>query len=192
MDRTQSFEEKAKELRKSLETDGMGGRVWTVPWFGSPYAVSVRGVADERGIEAAPALSVVLMEYVRNGGIGKEDSSPWISYRECRGAGPLMGYFHENTGKTLERAFAGRSDALKAVATALGGEVLEDDRGFDLTLRFEALPGIPVLLRFNDDDEGFPASCGIMFRESSQDVLDIRSLGVIGTWLTGKLIGMAC
>lgn len=65
---------------------------------------------------------------------------------------------------------------------------MNEDVSFDLSLLFEALPGVPVLLRFNDRDDSFAATCQILFKASSEKILGIHSLGVIGTYLTGSLI----
>jgi hypothetical protein len=187
-----SFDEKVQALKKDLASfdTGHSGRRWQVPFFGEPYTVSERGVVNASGQAANPAISAVLIEYVLNGGqpIDCASDPHWIGYRECRGAGPLMGYFQENTGKTLERTFAENLDALKHAALRLGSTVVSDDGSFDLSLRFEALSGLPVLLRFNDQDMTFPAACQVLFPESAQSLLDIRCLGVIGTYLTGRLI----
>ena len=189
-----SFEEKAQELKKVLaaRNGGDGLQTFRVPFFGDVHTVGAERVTNSRGEEVTTAVAVLLMTWVIQGSIKAEDSTPtWIGFKECRGAGPLMGYFQENTAKTLERSFEGQVDRLKAAALTLGAEVVHGDPGFDLSLVFRALPGLPVLLRFSDREDGMPANCQILFPESAQDRLDIRCLGVIGTWLTGGLISRA-
>lgn len=189
---TWSFDDDARKLQRdlvSLDADGKD-RTLRVPFYDRVYSVSRHGVFDRAGKPANPAVSVVVMSHVLASNHGEEGAeSVWISYRECRGAGPLMGYFHENTGKTLERTFAGNMDALKTTGLRLGAEIVDDGGLFDLSLRFQALPELPVLLRFNDQDPPFPASCRILFPDFAQDRLDIRCLGVLGTYLAGSLIG---
>lgn len=189
---TWSFEDKARQLQQELASfdSGNDDRICRVPFFCDVHAVSGQGVADSRGNPVTPAISVILMEYVLSGkDAGAKPSGPaWISFRECRGAGPLMGYFQENTAKTLMRTFAGNLDALKAAGLSLGGEIIHGGASFDLSIQFHALPDVPVLLRFNDQDPPFPATCQILFPESAQNRLSIKSLGAIGTYLTGRLI----
>ena len=187
-----SFEEKAQELKKVLaaRNSGDGLQTFRVPFFGDVHTVGPERVTNNRNEEVTSAVAVLLMTWVLRDKAEPEDRPPvWIGFRECREAGPLMGYFQENTAKTLERSFEGQMDGLKAAALALGSEVVHGDPGFDLSLVFRAFPGLPVLLRFSDREDGMPASCQILFPESAQDRLDIRCLGVIGTWLTGGLIG---
>jgi|GEM_PF-963398 len=190
-----SFDEKARILaqcfhdRFNASSNGAtSDQEFEVAFFRKAYTVSHSGVHDPDGHMANPAISVLLMEYLLNKGEQTPESSPWISFRECSGAGPLMGHFHENTVKTIERTFAGRLNSLKESGQKLGGDVLNEDVSFDLSLLFEALPGVPVLLRFNDRDDSFAATCQILFKASSEKILGIHSLGVIGTYLTGNLI----
>lgn len=186
-----SFEEKAQVLKNVLadRSAGKGHKTLRVSFFGDRHTVGADRVTNNRGEESTPAVAVLLMTWVLQD-LTEPENSPmvWIGFRECRGAGPLMGYFQENTAKTLERSFEGRVDDLKAAALDLGAEVLHNDSGFDLSLLFQALPGLPLLLRFSDREDGLPASCQLLFPESVQDRLDILCLGVIGTWVTGALI----
>lgn len=96
--------------------------------------------------------------------------------------------FAENTHKTIESTFAGRTEDLRSAAIAGGGIVSPETTSFDISVRFQALPRIPVLLNFNERDDLFPAQCSLLFRQSAESYLDLKSLGVVGTYLTGKLI----
>ena len=112
----------------------------------------------------------------------------WVTYREFRDAGPLTGYFATNTNKTIESTFSGKPDRLGSACRRLGARTHEDGAAYDLSMTFRALPRIPVLLRFNDGDEEFPAQCAILFRQSAEKYLDMESLAIVGTFLAGNLI----
>ena len=79
-------------------------------------------------------------------------------------------------------------DLLEERCRKLGAAPLEDGAAYDLSLMFKALPRIPVLLRFNDGDDEFPAQCSILFRQSAEHYLDMESLAIAGTFLAGNLI----
>lgn len=51
-----------------------------------------------------------------------------------------------------------------------------------------AKPRVMMDLFDLDRDDSFAASCQILFKVSSEKILGIHSLGVIGTYLTGSLI----
>jgi hypothetical protein len=48
--------------------------------------------------------------------------------------------------------------------------------------RFEALPRVPLLLLFIDEDEDFPAQCTLLFQRRAEKFLDMECLAIIG-WL---------
>ena len=70
------------------------------------------------------------------------------TYREFRDAGPLMSYFTTNTHKIIETTFAGDIPALKKASESLGGVPYDDGSSHDISIKFDFLPKIPVLLRF--------------------------------------------
>jgi hypothetical protein len=163
-----------------------------VPFYGSFHRVSRTGVTDMAGKEINPALGVVLCTYVlRSSKAVASEGSELVSFREFEEVGPLNGYFTENTQKLIARAFDGNIAALEQRCRLLGGRVLRSapETAYDLSVQFDALPKIPVLLRFNDRDEAFPAQCVILFRRSAEQYLDLQCLSIAGTFLAGFLIG---
>ena len=81
--------------------------------------------------------------------------------------------------------------ALAAAARELTGRPVEEAHGYDLFLAFDALPNVSVFLQFNARDDEFPAQCTLLFPQSAQTHLNLRSLFTLGTYLTGRLIRSA-
>jgi len=158
-------------------------------FYRKPYRVSAEGVTDAEGKTANFAVSVVLCRYILQCPTGIPDSGGWVTYREFREAGPLMSYFTANTHKIIETTFAGDIPALKKASESLGGIPYDDGSSHDISIKFDFLPKIPVLLRFNDRDTEFPAQCVILFRQSAEQYLDMECLSIGGTFLSGILIG---
>jgi hypothetical protein len=162
-----------------------------IPFFGITHRVSQAGVTDMAGSEIIPAIGVVLYQYVlhchQEMHAGSEEL---VTFREFGASGPLSGYFVENTQKLIAGAFAGKISALEARCKQLEGALHTDDHAsYDLCMQFNALPRIPIILRFNERDEVFPAQCAILFRHSAEQFLDLQSLCVAATFLAGSLIG---
>jgi hypothetical protein len=65
-------------------------------------------------------------------------------------AGRLVVSFTNNTNKTIMSTFSGKLDRLEAAAGRLAGCAFTDAPGFDLVLKFQALPHIPMYLQCND------------------------------------------
>lgn len=160
-----------------------------IPFFGIPHRISRSGVTDMAGREINPALGVVLCQYVLQCHQDMPaDDEELVTFREFEASGPLSGYFVENTQKLIAGEFGGKISALEARCKLLEGVLQTDDMAYDLCVQFNALPKIPVYLRFNDRDKEFPAQCAILFRRSAGRFLDLQSLCIIGTFLAGSLI----
>lgn len=159
-----------------------------IPFYGKSHTVSKVGVVDAAGKKATFAVSVLLCCYVLQCLEIEPDPGEWVTYREFKNAGPLVGYFTTNTNKIIETTFAGRLDALKSACLRMGGTLIVVPE-FDVAVMFEMLPRIPMFFRFNDRDDLFPAQASILFRQSAEKYLDMECLAVGGTYLTGLLIG---
>jgi len=165
------------------------GNCLTIHFYGEPYRISGNGVFKPSGERANFAVSVVLCRYVIQCPENIPVSGEWVTYREFRDAGPLVGYFTSNTNKIIETTFAGNTEALEDACRRLGGSFMDGDTSYDLSVVLDFLPRIPVYLRFNDRDDEFPAQCSILFRQSAETYLDMECLSIGGTYLTGILIG---
>lgn len=158
-----------------------------IPLYGTPYRLSPEGVV---GMDAKPppfAVRVVLCCYVLQCPDTAPPQGEWMTYRDFKDAGPLVGYFTANTQKIIETSFAGRSDALVQACRRLGGRPYDDGAAYDISLIVAFLPRIPVLLRFNDRDQAFPARCAVLFPCSAEAFLDMECTAIGGTLLAGIL-----
>ncbi|BCS95643.1 hypothetical protein DSLASN_12750 [Desulfoluna limicola] len=194
------FDEKAGGLLTKLKgvdlasrANALGG-TWageslTLSLFGRPHRITREVIRDHEGNPATPAVTVLLCRYILSRPSELPPASPeWVTLRDIKGAGVLTSVFTDNTRKIIETAFTGHPDSLAAASATLGGGV-ESHRGYDLSIRFLALPRIPVLIHFNDAEVGMPAQCAILFDRSAQDCLDLECLSIIVTYLAGNLIG---
>lgn len=163
-----------------------------IPLYDKIYRFGVEGIIDDAGDKITPAVQVMICKYILtcqdlptlNDTLGE-----LVTYREFRDSGPLISYFTTNTNKTLESTFAGDIAALKKRAQEIGGKLVKSDL-YDLSIEFQALPRIPVILNFNDRDDQFPAGCSVLYRSSAEYFLDMECLAMTGTLLTGKLIAV--
>ncbi len=158
-----------------------------IPFFNHEYVITKEGV---RGFTSRPdfSLKVLLLKYV----LMCPDSFPqtplnWMPFREFRDSAPLVSYFTNTTTLLLEQQFSGKIPELEELSRELGGKI-QQSTTFDLSIHFDALPRIPLLLNFNDADELLPASCSILYRSTTERFIDMECLTMTGTYLTRQLL----
>ena len=105
-----------------------------------------------------------------------------VFFRGFKGAGPLTVGFASITHKTICSTYGRTPQALQRAAWQLGGVDVDEASHFDLFLRFDALPHIPVFLQFNACDAGFPPTACLLFQQSARSYLNLQALYIIGTF----------
>jgi len=111
----------------------------------------------------------------------------WVSYKDFKDASPFVGGFQSNTEKAIAKNFTGGLESLRRACLQLGGKDPGLGWGYQLSMKFDPLPLIPILLLFNDADEEFPAQCLLLFERRAEKYLDMESLAILGWLLTDYL-----
>lgn len=166
----------------------MADTAMTISFFGMPHRVCSKGVHTPSGSPANIAVGLVLLKYVLMCPEEAAMDREWISFREFKGSGPLVHSFVNSTNKLLTKTFSGRIDGFSAWANALGAHPAGGDLAYDLAVRIDALPKVPMFILFNDADENFPAQCTVLFERCAERYLDLECLSILGTWLKGNLV----
>lgn len=171
------------ELAKRLNVD-MEHDMLPVKLFGRRYHVSDKGIEYPENKPLVHAEIVILCQYVIRFPHAFPFSSNWVMFRDFTDAAPLVQGFRANAEDTIADTFSGKLEQLKAACNAMGGSKpeLEQPLQYDLIRMFQALPDLPMLLLFNDEDEEFPAEVKIMFEDRAEKFLDMESLSMLG-WL---------
>lgn len=175
--------ERGKALNLHLESNKI-----VLPFFSQVHFISKQGVLGPDGSAPTPAVATVLLEYVLRNESVRPAAAEKISFRDLKGAGPLVTSFTGNTNRLIAQTFAGRLPDLAAACRNIRGEPAEDSMAADLYMRFNALPEVWLYLIFNDRDDDFPAQCNLLFNRSAEHYLTMKSLFVLGTALVGSLI----
>ena len=175
--------QRAQVLELEMKSDHI-----IVPLFGRKHLISSQGIMDPNRNAPTPAVSTVLLHYILRNAAIPPLNPEIISFRDLKGAGPLVVSFANNTNHLIASTFAGRLDALESACRELGGEPDTEGPSADLFIKFQALPGVLQYLSFNDQDDDFPAQCQLLFQRSAENYLDLKSLFVLGTYLAGNLI----
>jgi Domain of unknown function (DUF3786) len=177
------------DLKLTAERLGiaLAGEEAEIPFFGQLFRVSSRGVFDLEGREPAFAVRVALCRYLLLAPKNAPAGEAWVSYKDFKDAAPFVGGFVSRTEQALVRYFSGRLDPLKEACRKTGARPVALDLSYQVAVRFEALPHIPILLLFNDEDEEFPAQGTLLFQKTAAGYLDMECLAILGWYLTDAL-----
>jgi hypothetical protein len=179
----------------ALRTDILGMEIEDgealVPLMGKIYRVSPKGVYDPSGKEPLHAVSILLCRYLLLCPEREPQGDNWVTYKDFKDAAPFVGGFISNTDKALVKEFSNRLEDLKGACQKLGAAEAGLELSYQIVCRFDALPKIPILLLFNDQDDEFPAQGALLFQQKAAGYLDMECLAILGWLLTDALIQAA-
>ncbi|MEA1947837.1 MAG: DUF3786 domain-containing protein [Thermodesulfobacteriota bacterium] len=155
-----------------------------VPFFGKPYRVSAKGVIDPSGKQPPLEISVVLCKYLLLYPKTNPIADQWVSYRDFKDSGPLTSFFLNAVEQPVANHFSGRLGELKASCDMLEGYQPVIKLSYELSVQFNPLPKVPLLLLYNDKDDEFPAHCSILFERRAEKYLDAECLAILGMLLS--------
>ena len=159
-----------------------------IRYYNHIYHIFPGRIEDTQGCPPTDAVGLVLCQYVLRSPKNMPGDGRLVTFRELEGAGPLVASFTGNTNKLIADTFASRLEDLRSAALQIGGRQKNDEHNYDLVIKFNALPRVPIFLKFNAADELFPARSTLLFHQSAQIYLDMQSLFILGTYLAGQLI----
>ncbi|HCY84021.1 MAG TPA: hypothetical protein DHV36_02680 [Desulfobacteraceae bacterium] len=176
-------------------TDTPEGVRVTFRYLGRTYHVSSQAILRPDGSRAGYDACIVLCRYLIMGrdrgktasGRNTKDNTEWVGFRDLKESGPLTVYFKDNVESALTCVLTGKTDAAKAICATLEGRVPAIDLNYDLVMEIPCLPQIPMLLLFNDAEDGFPASCSVLFRGDVETYLDAECIAMTGYRLAAKI-----
>ena len=162
-----------------------------VPLFGTHYRVSQEGITDPSGTEPGFDVRVILCKYLLLCPETGPEATEWVSFKDLKDSGPLTVYFANEVERAIANHFSGKPGQLQASCSKLGGSRPAIQAAYDLSVQFDALPRIPVILMFNDvanDQENlWPATCSLLFERRAENYLDPECLAMAGRLLFSRL-----
>jgi hypothetical protein len=158
----------------------MSGGTVMIPFFGKTYRVSTQGIAGPSGKQPHLSISVILCKYLLMCPMIVPLAGNWMSFKDFKDAAPLIQAFFNTVTLPIADSFSTRLADLDIAAKNIGGYPPVDDFPYDLSLQFDALPKVPLLMLFNDKDEEFPAQCSVLFEKRVEELLDMECLAMVG------------
>ena len=151
-----------------------------VPFFGKPYRISVKGIAESSNQKPHLSICVILCKYLLMCPLIEPLGGNWMTYKDFKDGAPLIHAFSNTVTRPLAETFSGRVAELEKAGEKMGGYPPNEEFPYDVSMQFDALPKVPLLLLFNDQDEEFPAQCGVLFEKRTEKFIDMECLAMVG------------
>lgn len=168
------------------EIEGAGVKI---RFIDRSYRVSGEGMTDEAGRRPGYVLCVILAKYILLCPDRIHDDPQWVSFKDFKKDASFtnVNFFTSDTEQAVQTSFSGKLDRLVQACRSLGGIPRDIGASYDVSVVFEVLPRISLLLLFNDRDEEFPAQCRVLFQKHAEFYLDPESLAMAGAGLARRL-----
>ena len=160
-----------------------------IPFFGLPSRVGPeRGFTDHQGKQPSHATCVVLAKYLLQNASEPGSGDEWAAYKQFPDAAPFVEGYANTVDRLIAREFAGHGGQLATECARWGGEEYDSELSYDLVLRVPALPKVPLLLLYNDEEYPFPAQCSVLLKQDASRYLDMECMAMLGMILAQRLV----
>ncbi len=155
--------------------------------FSQSYRVSGKGIIGPSEKRPSFDICIILSKYILLCPDFPTHKKGWVSYRDFKDSGPLLKFYANDVERPIAHQFSGKINALKNAAKALGGYPPQLELSYDVSMQFDILPKIPLLLLFNDMDKNFSSACSVLFQNDADKFLDAECLAMVGVLLNNCL-----
>ena len=169
-------------IKKNLKVEVEKNKI-IIPLFGKPYTVSGAGISDSAGKQPMLDICVILCKYILLCPEIPPKEKDWVSFRDLKDSGPLNNYFVNDVELAIATYFSSKLGDIKNAGRILKGYSPEIEVSYDLSMQFNALPKVPVVMLFNDTDDEFSATCSVLFERRAENYLDPECLAMVGRYL---------
>lgn len=163
----------------------------TVMFFNQPYQVSGKGIFNADHNQADYVTCVILSKYILLCPDQLYLDASWCTFRDFKKESHFtnINFFNSDTTQRVITHFTRLTDLKKACEKMNGTDRSIDlDLSYDLSVSFNVLPRLSMLLLMNDADDDFHADCKVLFQSQGEYYLDPESLAMTSGLLAKKLI----
>lgn len=119
------------------------------------------------------------------------DGSPltgkWVSFADLPDGRIYSAAFQGYSGDEVVKKFGFDLGGFRSSCSRVGGTPIEIG---GVSLVFQPLPRVPLMLTYWLGDEDFPSSCKVLFDESASHYLPIDACAILGSMLTRKVLAL--
>ncbi|MCP3925843.1 MAG: DUF3786 domain-containing protein [Desulfobacterales bacterium] len=162
-----------------------------VNFLDNTYCISKDGIKDASENVPDYRICIILAKYILL--CPRQLDPDWVSFKDFKREAHFanVNFFSSEAEQVIVRRFSGKKNKLLKACIKADGFKSKVDLPYDLSIQFNVLPRISLLLLFNDNDEEFSAQCIVLFQKHSEFYLDPESLAIAGSMLSKKILEAA-
>lgn len=167
------------QISVNLETQSV-----TIPFLNTQYTVSPTGILDEYANRPTYGICVILLKYLLMCPDRVPGETSWIQSRDFKDTVQAQNKgLSDYAAKKISEVFSGNASLLKKALSELGGQALNGEFPYDLSVSLPVLPRVPILVLFNDKDEHFDAETFILYENRAHHFLDAECRVMVDWYL---------
>jgi len=193
--------ERASSMKISDLPDRIGGQLiyekdkemLELPYFNGFVIVHEEKIRHKGGDDLTRWEQVFIFNHMAQGG-KRDPTGKWKGFQEFPNTVSKIKSMKEHVETPLINKFKGNTKDLITTGVKIGGKLLKEDQvNADVSLLFQPLPKIPVMLNFWDEDisDTFEAEAKLLFDETIVEHLDIESIIFLSERIKQLLCGEA-
>jgi len=191
--------ERASSMKLSDLPDRIGGRLiyendeemLELPYFKSFLIIHDEKIRHKGGDDLTRWEQVFIFNHMAQGG-NSDPTGIWKGFQEFPNTVSKIKSMKEHVEGPLIKQFKGNTKELINAGINMGGQLLKGEQvNADVSLLFQPLPKIPVMLNFWDEDiaDDFEAEVKLLFDKTIVDHLDIESIMFLSERIKQLLCG---
>ena len=178
--------ERASSMKISDLPDRIGGQLiiendkeaLELPYFKGFLIINAEKIRHKDGKDLTRWEQVFIFNHMAQGG-KRDPTGKWKGLQEFPNTVSKIKSMIEHVETPLIKNFKGKTEKLIQAGKDIGGQLLKGNNvNADVSLLFQPLPKIPVMLNFwdEDNDDNFEAEPKLLFDETIIEHLDIESI----------------
>lgn len=170
-----------------------GKQFFELPYLNKTILIADDEITHQDGTPLTIWEQVFILNHMAQGG-SAEPTGNWKGLVEFPNTVSKIKSMKSHVETPIKETFMGKDGLLRDLAAKLGGRDITREFGSaDMTLYFQVLPKVPVVLMFWDaqPEDGFDAEVRLLFDETITDHLDIESIMFLSERLSQLLCDMA-
>jgi len=180
-----SLKEKVSETDIASKAQNVGGIYkndkLTIKILGKDFSVDSQGKIST-DIHVNRWIAPVVYNHIINSQ-GAELTNEWVSFRELKKSVDWYQFFNHQCIKELKKIADEYTNFFENIIELFNGKQVENHYDADISLIIHPLPKLPILICYNEPEDGLGSELKLFFDSSVDKNFDIHDIYSIGTGL---------